>query len=337
MEPVMITLDSLTRLAATLLASGTQVIADAADGTGFRPLRSADELALRPNEVPGKLSFKQALFPKTEPIFFFKKSKDDIEILDPPSLNQPIVILGARPCDASAPEILSRVFNWDYQDEFFNTRMDHTVMIGLQCGAADAFCFCTSVGLTPDSRRGSDLFLIPLASGSYRLEAVTEKGERFLAAHSGLTQPDDASPALPAATPTRRFDAALVKEWIDHNFEHPFWAHLGETCLGCAQCAFVCPTCHCFDIVDEEYSYFDGRRMKNWDACQFGLFTKHASGHNPRDDQDRRYRQRLSHKFAYYPEKFGEILCTGCGRCSRGCAVNMDIGEIVSRIEALRV
>lgn len=101
-------------------------------------------------------------------------------------------------------------------------------------------------------------------------------------------------------------------------------------CLSCAQCAFVCPVCHCFDIVDEDYSYTEGRRMKNWDGCQFGHFTLHASGHNPRDIQGKRYRQRVNHKFKYYVDKFGEILCTGCGRCSRGCAVSIDIKEIVA-------
>ncbi|MBK9332028.1 MAG: 4Fe-4S dicluster domain-containing protein [Ignavibacteria bacterium] len=37
-----------------------------------------------------------------------------------------------------------------------------------------------------------------------------------------------------------------------------------------------------------------------------------------------------SPKFRYYVNKFGEILCTGCGRCSRGCPVSIDIKEIVS-------
>jgi hypothetical protein len=50
--------------------------------------------------------------------------------------------------------------------------------------------------------------------------------------------------------------------------------------------------------------------MKNWDACQFGMFTVHGSGHNPRDTQPKRYRQRIAHKFKYYHDKFDEILCT---------------------------
>ena len=56
-----------------------------------------------------------------------------------------------------------------------------------------------------------------------------------------------------------------------------------------------------------------GKRRKNWDACGFWKFTHHASGHNPRDLQPKRYRNRIMHKFKYYDDKFGQTLCTGCG------------------------
>jgi ferredoxin len=127
-----------------------------------------------------------------------------------------------------------------------------------------------------------------------------------------------------------------VKTWLDENFVNEFWSQPGELCLGCAQCTFVCPVCHCFDIVDEKCGYNCGMRVKNWDSCQFGLFTRHASGHNPRDDQEKRYRQRVLHKFKYYQERFGEILCTGCGRCVRGCPVSVDISEVLSEINSFQ-
>ena len=62
----------------------------------------------------------------------------------------------------------------------------------------------------------------------------------------------------------------------------------------------------------------------------------HASGHNPRADQIARYRQRVMHKFAIYPTKFGEVLCTGCGRCVRACPVGQNIGEILVAIDESR-
>jgi ferredoxin len=86
--------------------------------------------------------------------------------------------------------------------------------------------------------------------------------------------------------------------------------------------------------VDEPDGVDRGVRRRNWDTCQTGRFTVHASGHNPRSNQDARYRQRVLHKFSIYPERFGEILCTGCGRCTRACPSGMDIAEVLAAVQA---
>jgi formate hydrogenlyase subunit 6/NADH:ubiquinone oxidoreductase subunit I len=76
-----------------------------------------------------------------------------------------------------------------------------------------------------------------------------------------------------------------------------------------------------------------GDRVKNWDGCQFKMFTMHTSGHNPRATQGMRWRQRIMHKFKYYVEKFESTLCVGCGRCSRVCPADMNISEMLEIIE----
>ncbi|MEK7754775.1 MAG: 4Fe-4S dicluster domain-containing protein, partial [Acidobacteriota bacterium] len=102
-------------------------------------------------------------------------------------------------------------------------------------------------------------------------------------------------------------------------------------CLGCGACAYTCPTCHCLDIADEGNPR-GGARVKNWDSCQFSLFTAHASGHNPRESQPQRQRQRMFHKFRIYPEKFGEILCTGCGNCARNCPAGLGVLSVLQTV-----
>ncbi len=130
-------------------------------------------------------------------------------------------------------------------------------------------------------------------------------------------------------------DPDVLAAWLADHFEHPIWEAIALRCHGCGACASVCPTCHCFDIVDEPEGITRGTRRRNWDTCQTSRFTVHASGHNPRADQNARFRQRVMHKFSIYPRKFGETLCTGCGRCVRDCPAGMDLPEILARIASL--
>jgi formate hydrogenlyase subunit 6/NADH:ubiquinone oxidoreductase subunit I len=242
------------------------------------------------------------------------------------------VLVGVRPCDAVAIPVLDAVFSWDYKDEFFLERRRKTTVIGLACTTSDDACFCSAVGLSPDETKGSDLFLTPLEDGGYACATCSDKGEALITAHKELFSETTSAAPLPLAQPYgEKFDLKKVKAWLDSHFEDPSWDFIATRCVGCGACAFVCPACHCFDIVDEGTEKA-GKRRKNWDACGFWKFTHHASGHNPRDQQPKRYRNRIMHKFKYYDDKFGQTLCSGCGRCIRVCPVGIDIQAIVEAI-----
>ncbi|MBI2420013.1 MAG: 4Fe-4S dicluster domain-containing protein [Ignavibacteriales bacterium] len=336
MKQFITTDEKLRQLVHALSKNAWNIISAGKEGTNFIYINDGKDLVINADSKPTKLSAKEFFFPKTEPLFFYKKNHDGVDLLDPKDVLRKTVLFGVKPCDAAAVPVMGKVFNWDYKDEFFNRRVEQTVIIGMACSYSDVYCFCTSTGLSPESSKGSDVFLKPAQNSSYIAEAVTPKGEAFVVEFSSFfdaANENDVKLLLNSPKgPEKKFDANQVKQWLDGHFEDPLWNEVGETCLGCAQCAFTCPTCHCFDIVDESCGYNCGRRVKNWDGCQFGLFTKHASGHNPRGHQPERYRQRISHKFKYYQDKFGEILCTGCGRCTRGCPVGIDIAEIAQEI-----
>jgi sulfhydrogenase subunit beta (sulfur reductase) len=328
--------DNLKKLSEELLKQSWDVISASEDGKGYQKVNSTDKVLLNSKAAPTKISFKEYFFPKSETLFYFKQNQSDIELTDPRSADTKTVIFGAKPCDAASLPALEEVFNWDYHDDFFNKRRDNTVIIGLACNYSDEYCFCNSVGLSQTSEKGSDIFLTELNDGSYLVKAITQKGNDFIALFKSFFQPGASeSPKSNTSEQARKFNYQNIKSWLDKNFENSFWNNAGELCMGCAQCAFVCPTCHCFDIVDENCELNCGRRAKNWDSCQFTIFTKHASGHNPRDNQNKRYRQRVMHKFKYYNDKFEEILCTGCGRCSRGCEAGIDIAGILEEIDHL--
>ena len=201
-------------------------------------------------------------------------------------------------------------------------------MITLACNTADESCFCTSVGLGPESERGSDVMLFDLGDQGYKVSCLTEKGSALF---HGKTETSDRVTTAPCAPP-KRFDPQVIRSFVVEHFEDSFWKEHTLTCIGCGICAFTCPTCHCFDIVDAGPSAGNAR-VRTWDSCQFPMFTAHASGHNPRATQASRQRQRILHKFAIYPEKFGEILCTGCGNCTRNCPESLGVLSIALEID----
>jgi len=287
---------------------------------------AAGQLTLDDGPRP-RNSIKEFLIPHHETLYGYKLARKRVELTDvaPPQDQQ--IIIAARPCDAALGPILDHVFNWDYADAAYNRRRELTTIVTLACRTFDADCFCTSVECRPDDPRGSDAMLHVLDEETLEIRCLTEKGARLFAGHG---KPSDRTAQVNLG-PETRFDLEKLGEFLESEFEDSHWPDLARRCLGCGVCAYTCPTCHCFDIVDEGAGG-EGVRARNWDACQLALFTLHATGHNPRSQQFQRQRQRIYHKFHIYPEKFGTLLCTGCGNCTRNCPVGLGVRPVLTAI-----
>ncbi len=331
--------DDLRGLAADLLAAGSVVWGPArAAGTPqegeaeYRPLAEASELDLGAG-LP-LVSLKRVFLPPTDPLFWWRREGGAIRLIPASAATGKVVVIGARPCDAAGAEAIDQVMGWDYRDEPWFQRREAVTIVTVACDRpADQACFCGEVGLGPAHPRGSDLVLVS-RPGGYLVEEVTGKGRSLVAAfpHRFRDDPRATRPAETAgAVP---IDLEAVRRWLADHFEDESWNEIALRCHGCGACASVCPACHCFDIVDEPDNLLAGTRRRNWDSCQVSRFTVHASGHNPREGQHARIRQRVMHKFQVFPRRFDRVLCTGCGRCTRTCPAGQDLFEILTTVAA---
>lgn len=313
--------DALPGLVDKWLAQGKRVAGPSVVKPGhclYIELESSAQLALE-GFIRPRNSIKEFVFPRHEAVCRYHFSGHSVETddCDPPQMDQ--VIVGARPCDAAALPILDHLFTWDYDDKFYTERRKATTVVTLACQTHDDECFCTSMHLGPAAEQGADVLLLAMPGG-YEVRCLTDKGRALFA---GETQAIEQAAVVPPGPPVVAAPETVMA-FLQAHYDDPLWADLALRCLGCGACAYTCPTCHCFDIVDEGTAA-GGCRVKNWDCCQFSMFTQHASGHNPRSGQALRQRQRIQHKFRIYPEKFGVMLCTGCDNCARNCPVGLGV------------
>jgi ferredoxin len=335
--------ENLAAVVADVVGGGTRVVAPSRDDKGkaaYRYVTGADEIFF--GDPLTTMSIKGFFLPQSETLFRWHQKGSAVTMQEVPTEFPAQVILGARPCDTAALEIVDQVMDWGVKDELWFGRRDATTVFNLACPVEDESCFCHMTGLNPDATKAADGMLTPVPGG-YMVETFTPKGEAFVSAHQArFTSGGDAVAAEKYRAAARAkvaanmsVDMSKVTEWVGDHFEDEFWSTLGPRCNGCGACTVVCPTCHCFDIVDEPEGVGSGARRRNWDTCQTGVFTLHASGHNPRTDQNSRFRQRVNHKFYVYPSRFGTLLCSGCGRCSRVCPNSQDLSEILTQIDEM--
>jgi formate hydrogenlyase subunit 6/NADH:ubiquinone oxidoreductase subunit I len=303
----------------------------------FRAVKSASEIDLSPGKT--RWSPKEFLFPRTESLYTYTLRAEGPELRDPTLPEQQQVLVGVRSCDAAGLVRLDEIFlRGGVQDPLYARRRELTTVVAFACSEAEPECFCTAVGGSPMGTDGVDLLFLPFGA-DWLLRPETDKGRALVT--NGWARAAREHWSL-AAEEVRRVGhqisrtpvAKEIAATIEGEFDSPVWEEIARRCLSCSVCAYVCPSCSCFD-VHHEGNAWGGREFRSWDACTFPLFTLHASGHNPRGGPDARYRQRVLHKFAYStPEHREAIRCVGCGRCIDLCPAGIDIHDAVCRLTA---
>ena len=292
-------------------------------------INSAEELMLEYRN--STVSAKELFLPRAEVVYEFDGQKFVNDALP----DEKRVIFGLRPCDCHSLKLLDLNFDTDdVKDPFYVARRQNTVVIALGCNLPLSSCFCTVMGGDPFDEAGADVMLGDMGD-TLLAKAITPKGKDFLASYKKFFTDGSGNWDKQAKEARNKIKCDLktdnFKSSLDERFEDDIWETVSRKCLGCGACSYLCPTCYCFDLVNEKTAT-GTKKVRRWDCCMFGLFTHHASGHNPRPVNSARLRQKIMHKFSYYTERYGVDGCVGCGRCVRSCPVNLDIRQLLETV-----
>ena len=264
---------------------------------------------------------------------------------DETSHGKPLTIIGVRGCDTEALDVLDKVFGeGDPIDPFYASNRENTMIISADCTDCGKTCFCTMVKGKPYPVRSFDLNLSIVMDG-YVIEVGSKKGERIISDNTALFI-DATSISIGEKEKNRKkVTDCLIENNNDEyklkldlsvshkrNIENKIWRVLTKDCVECSACNFICPTCTCFLLLDQEKGN-DNERYKIWDACLKAGYQKVAGGANPRGKLFERLQNRYHCKFDYSFDRLNRYACVGCGRCIDGCAGNIDMRKIFIELD----
>lgn len=287
-----------------------------------------------------RFSPKEFLFPESEVLLSFDLSKpaETVKIAEHVT-DRPTAIWGVRPCDLAGLQALDAVFLSDPVDVYYSERRRNTLFFGLNCREACKSCFCASTNTGPFATEGFDLLFTDLGDHFF-VEVGSEAGGDVIQEQAALFSPAGEGDREAARALEREARATFVTELavsqvldrLPDHFEDPIWEELARKCTLCGTCCIVCPACHCFNIEDIVRTRKLVQRVRYWDCCQLGGFTRMAQ-ENSRDTQGQRFRQKIYDKFRYFPAAHGGLLgCTGCGRCLELCQGSISIVDVLRRV-----
>jgi ferredoxin len=289
----------------------------------------------RNTNIPAKNCF----LPDMEELFCFNKRPEGYELKESLDDKQCRLIFAVRPCDVRALATLDNIFIDTYKDSYYLNRRENTILIGLGCSHPYDSCFCTSLGSGPNDSSGFDIMSTDIGN-TLLLEGISNKGKKLIKESGSLinaTAADktkakkvrmEAESKISRQVDTKGMVEKLLALFEDDNF----WQRVAVKCISCGICTLLCPTCHCFDINDEALKG-EGCRYRSLDSCSFSVYTKMAM-ENPRAEKWRRVRNKVCHKYEFYPLLYDTFACTGCGRCIRYCPVNWDISQVLNNVPA---
>jgi sulfhydrogenase subunit beta (sulfur reductase) len=254
-------------------------------------------------------------------------------------------IFGIRSCDIEGLFHLDRFYlGNNFKDNYYEQFRSNLFLVNMVCSDpdidVDTDCFCVCADSGPAARNHFDIQLMDLhqTDGAFLAVAGTPAGEALFK-HDIFRPADENSinrrhevleDVRKKFKITTSWYSAASKVVTQGKISDETWKKVGDRCLECGGCTYVCPACTCFTVADRATGKDSWERVRLWDACALSGFTRMAGGHNPRkavnDRRNRRFFRKLGH---YFVQREFSQACTGCGRCVRVCHGDVGMSSVV--------
>ncbi len=287
---------------------------------------------------------KRFVLPHIEPLLKVEKRDGEIRI-EPTYDVRKRAIFGIRSCDVAGIHHLDRFYlGGTYRDIYYEKHRKNLFLVNLVCTDPgrdiqdECFCMCADTG--PAARAHFDLQLMDLGD-EFMAVAGTPAGEALFCAsifrhgHQGHVEKRRTvlAEVRKCFKSTTSWFSATVR-YISHgDILEKTWEEIGNRCMECGGCTYVCPACTCFTVSDRQSGPDEIERVRIWDSCALGGFTRMAGGFNPRqtvhDRRNRRFFRKLAH---YFIQRELSMACAGCGRCAAVCHGDVGMPSVVEMI-----
>ncbi len=314
---------------------------DRSEKFSWEMLEEAGDLRLDYNLTV--LGPKKFLWPSRQALVHYRLDPADPQ---PEALveHEPTVLFGVHPCDVTAIATLDAAFDGDIDDPHYLARRADAAIVAVDCvEPCHESSFCLDMGsLYPET--GADLMLTDLGE-AYFIDVRTELGQALVEAAPVRPATKQDMEARTALAEKKRgnfhyklpFELKYLPEVLDASYDSLVWEAIARRCFSCGSCNTTCPTCYCFDVVDEIADDLSGgTRVRRYDSCQLDPFAEVAGGENFREERWSRLRHRMFRKGKFILERTGQVGCVGCGRCERACIANISIRDTYIQIAGSR-
>jgi sulfhydrogenase subunit beta (sulfur reductase) len=303
----------------------------------FESVTSGRDVSLL--HIPTILPPKKYFMPQRETLMEYEKREgyEARTIIE----YEKMIIFGVHTCDLAGIQCLNMALSEPPKDINYLARKNKILIFGIECNDyCDGYASCALMG-NELPNGGYDAFFTDLGD-YFMIHLNTQNGDDILGSTKLLEPSTDAhwGELMKLREKKRQIfknevdiEHQKISMLFDKCFKSNLWNDLDKRCVACGNCTNVCPSCYCFDVIDEpNLDLITGRRYRMWDSCQSEPFATVAGGENFRQKRGSRQRHRYYRKFKYPVERYSRYFCTGCGRCSRTCMAKINLKETLTSL-----